>query len=78
MKILSIRGKAKFINLETGFWGIIADDGSEYRPVNMPDQLKYDGARVRCKAQLLDDDFSIHMWGQAVRVIGFHTTVDLD
>ena len=46
-----ITGKVVYQNLGVGFWGIVDDRGNEYRPVNMPEQLKYKGARVSVTIQ---------------------------
>lgn len=66
-----IKGVVKYINLGTGFWGIIGDNGQEYRPVNMPQQLKEEGKKVAVWVVEEEEGFSIFMWGVAVRVIGF-------
>ena len=73
MKRIKIRGKVIYQNLGTGFWGIIADNGAEYRPVNMPEQLKSIGAKVSCTAREIDDEVSIFMWGVPVKIISFGT-----
>lgn len=70
---MEIQGTAKYIDLETGFWGIISDKGEKYRPLNMPEQLKTDGARVQCKIRKVSEDASIYMWGIAVMIDSFHT-----
>ena len=73
MKKLKITGKARYQNLGTGFWGIIGKDGQEWRPVNMPEQLKYEGKEVKIVAVEADEDVSIFMWGTPVKVISFET-----
>ncbi len=67
-----IKGEAKYIDLGTGFWGIVDDKGGEWLPVNMPEQLKYEGKRVECRA-IESDGFSMHMWGKLVRIVSFKT-----
>ncbi len=59
-------------NLGIGFWGIVGDDGVDYRPVNMPEQLKKKGKKVTITAELTDD-MSIFMWGTAIKIISFET-----
>ena len=70
---LKITGKAHYQNLGTGFWGIIGEDGREWRPVNMPEQLKYEGKEVKLTAVEAEEDVSIFMWGTPVKVISFET-----
>ena len=67
-----IKGKAKYINLGTGFWGIESKNGEKYLPINMPEQLKYEGKTVQCRAVKYDGD-TMHMWGEAVKIISFKT-----
>lgn len=68
-----ITGTVSYQHLGTGFWGITDTQGNKWRPVNMPDQLKIEGAKVRCTVRPLEDDTSIYMWGTAVKIIAFHT-----
>ena len=70
---IRISGTVSFQNLGTGVWGIIDTKGDKYMPVNMPEQLKHDGAKVRCTVRLLDDVVSSGMWGTPVKVISFQT-----
>ena len=78
MKHLEISGIARYHNIETGFWGITDEKGNQWRPVNMPDQLKVNGSRVRCVVREVEDEVSVLMWGTPVEVISFHTTVNKD
>lgn len=73
MSKITIQGTVRYQQLGTGFWGIIGEDGREWRPVNMPEQIKKEGAKVRITARPAEEDMSIFMWGEAVRVTGFHT-----
>ena len=72
MKSKRIHGTVTFQNLGTGFWGIIDDKGNEWRPVNMPEQLKKEGKTVTVTAQEVDE-MSIFMWGTPVEIVRFHT-----
>ena len=73
MKTVNIKGKARYIGLEGGFWGIEGDDGSKYTPINMPEQLKSEGANVRVRAHILHGAVSLSMWGDAIRIVSFET-----
>jgi len=65
---MTIQGTIRRINLSGGFWGIEADNGQKYAPVDdLPDAIKQDGLRV--KAELSPAQvFSIMMWGENVKV----------
>ena len=67
-----IKGKAKYLNIGSGFWGIIDSKGNEWLPINMPEQLKSDGQNVECRATDHDGD-SMHMWGKLVKIVSFKT-----
>ncbi len=69
----TITGTVKYQNLATGFWGIVDDKGGEWRPVNMPEQLKTEGKKVKVKVKEVDEGFSIFMWGTPVEIVSFHT-----
>ena len=51
----NITGHVKYLDFEGGFWGIIGDDGKEYRPVSMPNQLKHDGEAVEVTVRPAED-----------------------
>jgi len=68
-----IKGKVVYQDLGMGCWGIVDQAGVEYRPVNMPEQLKKVGANVTVLVTDVEEDFSMMMWGEAVRIVGFHT-----
>lgn len=68
-----IKGRSEYISLETGFWGIVADNGEKYLPINMPEQLKTKGAEVECTVVDASDMDSMFQWGTLVRVVSFKT-----
>lgn len=72
-KSIKIKGKVKYLEFEGGFWGIVGEDGQEYRPVNMPEQLKHDGESVEVTARPAEGAMSMHMWGQPIKITAFHT-----
>lgn len=71
--MISIRGKAIYVSLEMGFWGIQTPSGKKYLPINMPEQLKENGSIVACKAIVVDDVVSMQMWGTPVKIVSFET-----
>ena len=73
VKTFQIKGKVVFQQLGTGFWGIIDDKGNEWRPINMPDQLKYEGKKVEVLAKKEEESMSIFMWGTAIKIVSFET-----
>ncbi len=65
---LTLEGTVKYINLEGGFYGIIADNGGKYLPLNLDDAFRKDGLRVRFEATPLTDVATIYMWGTPVKL----------
>lgn len=72
MKKHTITGTVRYQNIGPGFYGIIDKKGNEWRPVNMPEQLKYEGREVTVEVKEVDD-MSIFMWGKPVKIISFST-----
>ncbi|MEO1514115.1 MAG: hypothetical protein AAFV95_03855 [Bacteroidota bacterium] len=70
---MTIKGKVVFQNIGPGCWGIVDDKGQEWRPVNMPEQLKYEGADVKIKARKIEEEMSIFMWGTPIHIHSFST-----
>ncbi len=67
-----LEGTVQYIDLEMGFWGIVQADGSKWMIVNMPEQIKYDGKKVRVQLKPLDA-MSMTMWGTPAKIIRFQT-----
>ena len=67
--LISGTGKIVFLDFEGGFFGIKADDGSHYDPINLPNEFKIDGLLIEFKAKILHDAISFHMWGEIVELI---------
>jgi hypothetical protein len=66
---ISAQGTVEFNNIEGGFFGIIADDGSKYKPVNLPKRFQKDGLKIKFTGKLSSDLMSIHMWGKLIEII---------
>lgn len=66
-----IKGTVVYNNIGPGFWGIIDTQGNEWRPINMPEQLKTEGKAVTVSIQIIEEEMSIFMWGTAVKVTAF-------
>lgn len=65
---MKIKGKVVHKSLATGFWGIVGDDGTEWRPVDMPNDLQTEGIRVELQAEEVEEGFSIFMWGKPIKI----------
>lgn len=67
-----IRGTSTYIELESGFWGIVTED-NDFLPLNMPEQLKTKGSEVECSVRIREDVMTMHNWGQPCEIISFKT-----
>lgn len=57
-----------FQDIEGGFWGIIADDGTRYVPVDpIPDRFKVDGLAVQLSVRPASV-LGMTMWGSYVHL----------
>jgi hypothetical protein len=65
-------GAVRYVDLEGGFYGLVADDGSRYDPQSLPDSLRVDGRRVRFRIRMRDA-LTTRMWGTPVTVLHVET-----
>ncbi len=72
MSTIKISGKIVYEQLEGGFWGIEADNGQQYRPVNLPKELQENGKKVKVTATEVDE-MGIFMWGIPVKIKSIDT-----
>ena len=68
----SIEGIISYQNIEAGFWGIIDNAGNKWLIINMPEQLKYDGKKVKVCLKPIDA-MSMMMWGTPAELVSFAT-----
>lgn len=60
------RGTVRRQNLEGGFWGIIADDGTNYLPVDgLPAEARREGVRIEFVARPVSVVSAV-MWGTTI------------
>ncbi len=69
---MKLKGKVVYLSFEGGAYGIIDAEGRKYLPLNMPNQLKKDGAEVECTVRPSDAETML-MWGEPVYIESFET-----
>jgi len=62
-------GSMTYQNFEGGFYGIVADDGTHYDPINLPSEFKKNGLRVKFKGIIKKELVSFHMWGSLLELL---------
>ncbi len=67
--LISGVGMILFQDLEGGFYGLVADDGATYDPLNLDDAFKHDSLRVRFQARRRTGVMTTRMWGQPVEIL---------
>lgn len=68
---IELHGTVRHIGLEGGFWGITGDNGQNYEPVNMPDELKQTGMKVKVWFRVRKDIGTTRMWGIPVQIVRY-------
>ena len=65
---MTVRGTVVHQDIEGGFWGILADDGSKYHPVGgLPHAYREDGCRIMADIEPVEA-VTFAMWGRNVRI----------
>jgi len=66
--LITAKGTVRYLDLEGGFYGIVADDGTHYDPgESLPEEFRRDGLRVRFTARP-KEGVTIRMWGKLVEI----------
>jgi len=68
-----ITGTVVYKSIEGGFYAIDADDGRKYDPINLPENFRKDGLKVKLTARLKRDAVSFHMYGSIIEVVSITT-----
>lgn len=66
-----IIGTVRYQALEGGFWAIIGEDGQQWRPDALPEELQREGLRAEFTLKKKKATFSIFMWGTPVSVLQY-------
>ena len=62
-------GTIIFVDLEGGFYGLVAEDGTNYNPLNLGDAFKEESLRVRFRGVLRPDVMTTRMWGRNLEIL---------
>lgn len=69
-----LTGTIRYVSLEGGFYGIVADNGQRYDPIALNPKFAHDGMRVKVQARLLTSALTLRMWGVPIKII----EIDID
>jgi len=73
MTKVNVTGKVVYKDIGIGFWGIEGNDGKNWLPMNMPEQLKMKGETVTVKVKEMNGMAGNAMWGTPVKIVSFTT-----
>lgn len=67
--VIETTGTVQYVDLEGGFYGLVAEDGTRYDPSGLPEEFQEDGLPVRFRAEPRENVLTTRMWGEVVRLI---------
>ncbi len=62
-------GTVTYVDLEGGFYGIVADDGAKYLPLDLNEIYRVDGMRLAFVGEVKEDVMTIQQWGTPVEIL---------
>jgi hypothetical protein len=70
-----ITGTVHRLDLEGGVYVIRTDDGTQYRPIELPEEFRVEGLAVEVEAKRRDDVLTVDMAGQAIELLDIRKRV---
>ena len=67
--VVIVTGAISYLDLEGGFYGIIADSGERYFPLNLDQQYQVNGLKVRVEGKIRKDIMTTTMWGAPLEIL---------
>ena len=61
-------GTVHYIDISGGFYGILADNGRHYDPLNLDPAFQKDDLRVRFTGEEVQGLVTMRMWGRPLRI----------
>jgi len=65
--VITANATVQHQDIEGGFFGLVADDGTKYDPGTLPEAFRKDGLRVKFTARKTSA-MTIRMWGTTVEI----------
>jgi hypothetical protein len=69
---MKMKGTVVHLDFENEAFGLLDESGKKYLPINMPEQLKRNGAKVTVRFRMADVVTAV-MWGQPIYIYSFET-----
>lgn len=58
-----------WISLEGGFYGFVTENGSKFLPLNLHEEFRKDGLKVKIRGKIRKDVATIYMWGTPLEIL---------
>lgn len=71
---MELAGTVHFIEVERGAWVIRSSDGTQYHPLNLPEEFRVEGLPVTAKLRLREDIATTAMVGRPVEIVSIVKT----
>ncbi len=69
-------GTITFVNSDGGFWGIVTEDSTRFRPTNLPAEFEQEGMVVEIEGYVLDEEREEGEWGIPIRLTEVEVSLD--
>ncbi len=76
LSLVSATGEIRYMDFEGGFFGIVADDGTQYLPSGLPEKYMVDGLKVSFSGIAHAPEANIRMWGTPLDIRSIRTTAE--
>ena len=60
---ISFAGEVRWISVEGGFFGLVTEDGRKFFPLNLPEEFKKEGLKIKVKGNIKKGIATVQMWG---------------
>ena len=67
--VIHIAGTVEKLDVEGGVYVIRAEDGTQYRPIELPEEFRVEGVAVDVDAKRRDDVLTKDMVGQSIELL---------
>ncbi len=73
---VSITGRVQHFSFENGFYGIVGDDDTEYKPLNLSSSYHVEGLPVKLRAKLVKKKLLTHGWGVPIEILSIKRNIN--
>lgn len=60
---ITFMAEVRWVPLEGGFYGLVAEDGRRFLPLDLPEKFQKDGLKIRVRGKIRKDVVTFYLWG---------------